>query len=135
MNKEGRMGKLPTPKEGSIFYEDDKVYACLAFEPRVEGHSIVAWKKEQVEDISRLSPGDYQYLMAVVNMARRALLQHYNAPKVYLAYLDEVGDVHWHLFPRKKGDQVKGFDLMCQKAGKLEDLSAVPLLRSICQAP
>ncbi len=128
------MGELPKPKRGSIFYKDDKVYACLAFEPIVEGHTIVAWKKEQVEDASRLSPEDYQYLMSKVNMVRRALMQHYDAPKVYLAYLDETGDVHWHLFPRKKDDCVKGFILMCQKAGKLKDLSAVPILRSLCKS-
>ena len=110
------------------------MYACLAFEPIVEGHTIVAWKKEQVEDASRLSPEDYQYLMSKVNMVRRALMQHYDAPKVYLAYLDETGDVHWHLFPRKKDDCVKGFILMCQKAGKLKDLSAVPILRSLCKS-
>lgn len=127
------MGKLAKPKRGSIFYRDDKVYACLAFEPIVEGHAIVAWKKEQVEDINHLSPEDYQYLMARVNMVRRALMQHYDAPKVYFAYLDETGDVHWHLFPRKKADCVKGFTLMCQKAGKLKDLSAVPILRSLCK--
>jgi diadenosine tetraphosphate (Ap4A) HIT family hydrolase len=49
------MGKLPEPKECSIFYEDDRVYACLAFEPIVEGHTIVAWKREHREDISELS--------------------------------------------------------------------------------
>jgi len=126
------MGKLPPPKEGSVFYEDDKVYACLAFEPIVEGHTIVAWKKEQVEDSSLLSPEEYQYLMSAVNMVRKALGQFCKAPKVYLAYLDETGDVHWHLFPRKKDDCVKGFILMVQEAGKLEDLSAVPVLQSLC---
>ena len=57
------MAKLPEPKEGPVFYEDDKVYACLVFEPIVEGHTIVAWKKEHVEDLSHLSATDYQYLM------------------------------------------------------------------------
>jgi len=127
------MGKLPPPKEGSVFYEDDKVYACLAFEPIVEGHTIVAWKKQHMGDLSYLSAEDYQYLMSKVNMVRSALAQFYGAPKVYLAYLDETGDVHWHLFPRKRDDCVKGFLLMVQKAGKLEDLSAALPLQSICK--
>ena len=129
------MGKLPEPKEGSIFYEDDRVYACLAFEPIVEGHTIVAWKREHREDISELSPPDYQYLMSVVNMVRGVLMKFYSAPKVYLTYLDETGDVHWHLFPRNKNKALRGFDLMCQNAGKLEGMAAVVALRSLCQAP
>ena len=128
------MGKLPPPKEGSVFYEDDKVYACLAFCPVVEGQTIVAWKREHAKDISLLSQEDYRYLMDKVNMVRRALTRYYQAPKVYLAYLDETCDVHWHLFPRRKDASVKGFELMCQSAGKLEDLSDVAKLRVLCEA-
>lgn len=127
------MGNLEPPKEGTVFYKDEKVYACLAFRPIVEGHTIVAWKKEQVEDVGLLSQEDYEYLMSKVNMVRRALMEYYEAPKVYLAYLDETRDVHWHLFPRKKDDCVKGFILMCQQARELDDLSAVPALKSLCR--
>ena len=68
------MGKFPEPKEGTVFYDDGRVYACLAFAPKVEGHTIVAWK-EEVEDLSRLSSEDYQHLMNEVNRVRNALLE------------------------------------------------------------
>ena len=123
------MGEFPEPKEGTVFYEDEKVYACLAFEPIVEGHTIVAWKGE-VEDLSHLSLEDYQHLMNVMNMVRNALLKAFKTTKVYLAYLDEACHVHWHLFPRKESGK-KGFGLMAQPHGKLTDLSKVSLLRSL----
>jgi len=119
--------KFPEPKKGTVFYDDGRVYACLAFAPKAEGHTIVAWK-EEVKDLSHLSPEDYQHLMNVVNKVRNALLKVFKTDKVYLAYLDEDGHVHWHLFPRIEGSK-KGFDLMCQPSGELTDLSKVPFLR------
>lgn len=123
------MCKFPEPKEGPVFYNDEKVYACLAFEPKVEGHTIIAWKNE-VEDLSHLSTADYQHLMNIVNMVQDALLKAFKTTKVYLAYLDESCHVHWHLFPRIEGAK-KGFDLMAQTSGELKDLSKVSLLSSL----
>ncbi len=123
------MGKFPEPKEGTVFYDDGRLHACLAFEPKVEGHTIVVWK-EEVEDLSYLSPEDYQHLMNIVNMVRNALLKAFKTTKVYLAYLDEACHVHWHLFPRIE-DGKKGFDLMAQPSEKLTDLSKVSLLSSL----
>ncbi len=123
------MCEFPEPKEGTVFYDDGKVYACLAFEPKVEGHTIVAWKNK-VEDLSHLPIEDYQHLMNIVNMARNALLKAYKTTKVYLAYLDESRHVHWHLLPRIEGAK-KGFDLMAQPSGELTDLSKVSLLSSL----
>ncbi len=88
-----KWGDFLSQKEGTVFYDDGRVYACLAFEPIVEGHTIVAWTKE-VKDLSRLSPEDYQHLMNVVNMVRNALLKAFKTAKVYLAYLDEACCVH-----------------------------------------
>ena len=51
------MGEFPEPKAGTVFYDDGRVYACFAFEPKVHGHTIVAWK-EEVKDLSLLSPED-----------------------------------------------------------------------------
>ena len=123
------MGEFPEPKEGTVFYDDGRVYACLAFEPKVHGHTIVAWK-EEVKDLSLLSPEDYQHLMNVLNRVRNALLKVYKTTKVYLAYLDEAEHVHWHLFPRIKGYK-EGFDLMAQPSKKSIDWSKVSLLRSL----
>ena len=37
---------LPKPYENAIIYEDKKLYACLANEPIIEGHTVVVWKKK-----------------------------------------------------------------------------------------
>lgn len=125
------MRKFPEPRGGTVFYEDNRVYACLAFEPIVEGHTIVAWK-EEVKDISHLSPEDYQRLMQIVQMVRNALLYTYGISKVYLAYIDEICHVHWHLFPRKEGGET-GFSPLAKPHGELTDLSVVPRLRLFCE--
>jgi len=121
---------FPEPRKGTVFYEDSRVYACLAFEPIVEGHTIVAWK-ERKRDISHLDTEDYQHLMEIVQMVRNALLVIYDIPKVYVAYLDEVRHVHWHLFPRKEGGET-GFSLLAKPHGELTDLSVIPRLQRFC---
>ena len=120
------MAKFPEPKEGSVFYEDKKTYACLAFHPIVEGHTILAWK-EDVEDINDLSEEDYLYLASIVYKVRRCLLGVYGTDKVYVAYLDEFRHVHFHLFPRNPGGEI-GFGLMVKPHGELTDLSKIPAL-------
>ena len=129
------MAKFPEPLEGTVFHEDKHVYACLAFHPSKMGHTIVAWK-EDVEDLNDLiNPVDYGHLMNVVFMVRKALMLYYNVPKVYLAYLDEFRHVHWHLFPRKEGDET-GFSFMDKPHGELAgtDFSpTVDALRSLME--
>lgn len=117
------MAKFPEPKEGSVFYEDEKLYAFLAFHPIVSGHSIVAWKTD-VEDINDLSVDDYLHFMEIVYKIRKALLEVFNTDKVYLAYLDEARHVHLHLFPRKKDGKI-GFELLSQPHGELTDFAEI----------
>ena len=124
--KEEVVADFPDPMPGSVFYEDELVYACLAFHPIIEGHTIVVWKAD-VEDIGELPAQDSLYLWGVVLKIRKALLRHYNTDKVYVAYLDESRHVHIHLFPRRPGGE-EGFGLMAKPHGSLEDLSAVPKL-------
>jgi len=124
--------KFPKPKKGSVFYKDRKIRVCLATDKNhVEGRTIIEWKKN-VEDLNKLSFNDYQYLMKIIFVVRKALLEAYKTNKVYLAYLDEGKHVHWHLFPRKKRG-IKGFPLMAQEKENLskEELKKVPLLRSL----
>lgn len=124
------MGKFPASKEGSVFYEDDKVYACLAFHPIVEGHTIVAIKRDDVDDVGQLSPEERLHLLQVVfEVVRPALLECYQTNKVYIAYLDETCHPHFHLLPRREGGEM-GFGLMAKPHGELTDLSAIPLLCS-----
>jgi len=111
--------KLPEPFEQAIFYEDEKLYACLANYPKVKGHTVVVWKDE-VTDLHLLAKKDYEHLMERVDEVRNALMKTFNVKKVYLTYLDETEHVHWHLIPRYNQ---KGYDVLEHDPGKLEDFS------------
>jgi len=124
--------KFQKPKKGSTFYNNHKISAYLATDKNhVEGRTVIEWKKD-VEDLNKLSLDDYQYLMKIIFVVRKALLKAYKTDKVYLAYTDEGRHVHWHLFPRKKCC-IKGFLLMAQQKEDLskKDLKKVPFLRSL----
>jgi diadenosine tetraphosphate (Ap4A) HIT family hydrolase len=113
------MTKLPkTPKE-SIIYQDKKIYACLATDAIVKGHTVVVWKKP-VRDLHLLSKKDYSFLMEKVDEVRNALLKTLKLKKVYLIYMDELNQVHWHLIPRYNK---KGFDIFKHKPSKTKNFS------------
>jgi diadenosine tetraphosphate (Ap4A) HIT family hydrolase len=117
---------LPKPYENAIIYEDKKLYACLANEPIVEGHTVVVWKKS-VSDLHLLSEEDYDYLMDKVNEVRNAMMKALNVEKVYLVYMDEAKQVHWHLVPSY---DVKGYKNFMQKTGKIKDFSLDDKIKS-----
>lgn len=93
------MNKLPKPIKGSIIYEDEYLYVCLANFPIAVGHTIVAWR-DDVTDLHLLDRSQYEHLMDVVDQTRNAILAALDLEKVYLMYMDEVKHVHWHLVPR-----------------------------------
>lgn len=111
--------KLPKPYKEAIIYEDSKLYVCLANYPIVKGHTVVVWKKP-VTDLHLLSKKDYEYLMNKVDQVRNALLKTIKVKKVYLTYLDEVKQVHWHLVPRYNE---KGYNVFLHKPKKIKDFS------------
>jgi len=113
------MDKLPEPKKDAVIYEDEKLYVCLASYPIAKGHTVVVWK-ENTEDLHLLGKEDYEYLMDKVEQVRNALLKTLNLEKVYLIYMDEIRQVHWHLVPRYNE---KGFDVFRHKPEKTEDFS------------
>ncbi len=124
------MGGFPEPKEGSVFFGDKEVYACLAFHPVIEGHTIVAVKRNDVDDIGQLPAEERLHLLQIVfEVVRPALLACYKTDKVYVAYLDETGHPHFHLFPRKEGEG-EGFGLMARPHGESTDFSMIHKLRS-----
>ncbi|PIN93285.1 hypothetical protein COU54_03720 [Candidatus Pacearchaeota archaeon CG10_big_fil_rev_8_21_14_0_10_31_24] len=110
---------LPKPNKKSLFYEDSKLYACLANHPIVKGHSVIVWKKS-VKDLHLLKIKDYEYLMDAVDKVRNVMLKTLKLKKVYLIYMDEANQVHWHLIPRYNE---KGFDVLKHKPSKLKDFS------------
>ncbi len=120
------MDALPTPPKESILYEDDRVYVCLASYPMTKGHTMVVWKGD-VKDIHSLSCDEYDYLMDIVDVARDTLLEALNVEKVYLLYMDEVKDVHWHLVPRY---DEKGFNVFLHTPSRATDFPLADTLRS-----
>jgi len=110
---------LPKPYKNAIIYEDKKLYACLANEPIVDGHTVVVWKKK-ISDLTLLNKKDYEYLMNKVNQVRSAMIKALGVKKVYLVYMDEVKQVHWHLVPSY---DVKGYKNFMHKTGKIKDFS------------
>ena len=105
-----------TPPD-SVFYEDNKLFVALAYDSLTKGHSVIVWR-DKVEDINSLSSNDYEYLMDVVNVTRETLKEYYKVEKVYLMYLDEVKQVHWHLIPRYNE---KGFNVLNHTPNKLDN--------------
>jgi len=110
---------LPKPFPEAIIYQDAKLYACLANYPIVKGHTVIVWKKS-VPDLHLLSKKDYEYLMDKVDQIRDALLKTLKIEKVYLTYLDEAKQVHWHLVPRFNE---KGYNVFLHKPTKIKDFS------------
>ncbi len=110
---------LPKPYKNAIIYEDEKLYACLANEPIVDGHTVVVWK-DKITDLHLLTKKNYEYLMKRVNEIRNAMLEVLGVKKVYLLYMDEAKQVHWHLVPRYNK---MGFENLLQKPGKIKDFS------------
>ncbi len=117
--------RLPKPFKDAIIYEDNKLYACLANFPIVKGHTVIVWKKP-VSDLHLLSEKDYDYLMDRVDELRNALLKTLKIKKVYLIYMDETNQVHWHLVPRY---DEKGFNMLAHKPKKLKDFSLAKNIR------
>ncbi len=119
------LNKLPKPFKEAMIFEDAKLYACLANYPIVKGHTVVVWK-QKVSDLHLLSKGDYEYLMDKVDEVRSALLKTLNIEKVYLTYLDEVKQVHWHLVPRFNE---KGYNVFLHKPTLIKDFSLAKKIR------
>lgn len=118
--------KLPQPYRNAIIYEDKKLYACLANKPIVQGHTIIVWKRK-VADLHLLSRKDYEYLMDKVDDVRDAILKTLKIKKVYLLYMDEINQVHWHLVPvyKKKGPAV-----FLKNPGKIKDFGLDDRIRT-----
>lgn len=108
---------LPKPFNSAIIYEDKKLYACLANFPIVEGHTVVVWKNKVI-DLHLLSKNDYLHLMDIVDKVRTSMLKTLKIKKVYLVYMDEANQVHWHLVPRYNK---KGYEIFMNKPRKLKN--------------
>ena len=120
------MSVLPAPYPESLIYQDAKLYCCLAAYPLTKGHSVVVWKSP-VSDLHLLSREDYLYLMEKVDLLRNALIRALNLEKVYLMYMDETNQVHWHLVPRYNE---KGYDILMHQPTETHDFSLASAIRN-----
>jgi diadenosine tetraphosphate (Ap4A) HIT family hydrolase len=121
------MEDLLTPPKEAIYYEDDKVYVCLASFPITKGHSVVVWK-ERKEDIQMLDRVQYEHLMNIVEISRKVLREFYDVEKVYLLYLDEIKHVHWHLVPRYDEE---GYNILNHAPKVISDFSDAEKLKHL----
>lgn len=119
------MEKLPIPPQEAIIYDDEKVYICLASHAITNGHTVVVWKTE-AKDITMLTCKDYEYLMHIVEVIRNTLLTTLGIEKVYLIYMDEIKQVHWHLVPRY---DEQGFNVFNHTPVEVNDFSIAEKLK------
>jgi diadenosine tetraphosphate (Ap4A) HIT family hydrolase len=117
---------LSNPPPESVIFENTKVVVCLASYPITKGHTIVIWK-EKVSDLHLLNRSDYLTLMETVDKVRNALLKVFKIEKIYLIYMDEAKQVHWHLIPRYNQ---KGFNLLVHEPKITTDFSLIPKIRA-----
>lgn len=117
---------LPLPHQEAILFEDEKLYACLANYPLSEGHSVIVWKGD-IKDLHLLHRSDYLHLMEHVEILRNALMKTLDVEKVYLIYMDESNQVHWHLVPRYNE---KGYNLLTHEPEILTDFSLTEKIKS-----
>lgn len=107
-----------------MIFQDDQLYVCLASHPLTAGHTVIVWKKP-VTDLHLLERKEYEYLMEIVNRVRNAMLQALSVEKVYLMYMDEANQVHWHLVPRYNE---KGVNILAHEPGELSDYIPATLI-------
>lgn len=128
--KNKALERLPVPPTESVVYEDDRLYVALASFPMSLGHTVVVWKGG-VADIHLLPRSDFEYLMDMVDATRNALMSALAVEKVYLLYMDEACDVHWHLVPRH---EVEGLAALAVNPKRTTDFSlAAPLKERLRQ--
>lgn len=120
------MENLPIPPAEAIIYEDERLYICLASFPITKGHTVIVWKIK-AEDIHSLSRKDYEYLMDMVDITRNMLLEKFKVEKVYLIYMDEARQVHWHLIPRY---EESGFNVLLHSPIETKEFSSVRDLKN-----
>ena len=118
------MTALPIPPQQAILFEDEKLYICLASFPLTRGHTVIVWK-DKVEDLHLLGLNEYEYLMDMVDVTRDALQKALGVEKVYIMYMDEIKQVHWHLVPRYNE---QGMNILMHTPTETKDFSLGPIV-------
>lgn len=114
----------------AVVYQDDGVLSFLDIGPLAEGHLLIV-PREHHRDISALPPALCGKIAAVIPILSRALLHVTGAEGLNVlcnqgrAAGQAVDHVHFHLIPRKTGDNL-GYRWHAGKypAGRPQELAA-----------
>ncbi len=107
-------------------YEDDKVMAFFDILPISPGHTIIV-PKNHVADVENLSDEDLCAMSIVMKKIGKAVMEALDV-KGYSIFLDNkdaanqhVPHVHFHLVPRKEGDNLARWSQSGYTEGEAEE--------------
>ena len=118
-------GELPSHK----IYENDKVMAFLDILPISTGHTIIV-PKNHVADVENLNDDDLCAMAIAIKKIGKAVMEGLDV-KGYSVFLDNkdaanqhVPHVHFHLVPRKEGDNLARWPQTGYSDGEAEEALA-----------
>jgi diadenosine tetraphosphate (Ap4A) HIT family hydrolase len=91
-----------------VLYEDDRLFAVLASDPRSPGHTIVVWRAH-VQDFTGLDQRDTAHLFSVCTEVARAIRAALaGTERVYLVSMCDgpVNHLHVQLIPRYEHEAI-----------------------------
>ncbi len=92
------------PEDGELIWRGDDCRVILVNDPDLPGFCRVIWNRH-VAEMSDLSYGERDHLMALVFAVEEAIRHVMHPDKVNLAALGNmVPHIHWHVIPRFKDD-------------------------------
>ncbi len=92
------------PEEGQIIWRGDDCRVILVNDADLPGFCRVIWNRH-VAEMSDLSHGERDHLMALVFAVEEALRHVMHPDKVNIATLGNmVPHIHWHVIPRFRDD-------------------------------
>ena len=98
-------------------WEDEDFFAFLDANPEGEGHTLVIPRKH-FNSLMDLDEGTSKKYIGAIQKVGKVLMKKYNTTGFNLVLNNGkvagqlVGHVHFHLFPRKEGDNKRGLTLV-----------------------
>jgi histidine triad (HIT) family protein len=107
-------------KSSNIFFEDEKVIAMLDIDWAVKGHSLIVWKKHEL-NMSDLSEKDFLHFSNICRKVEARLLNFLNVDKsVILKSGGLESHFHFHIYPIKSDISWEAVRDMFEKKVKYE---------------
>lgn len=101
-------GELPCIK----LYEDEQTLSFMDIMPQTEGHALII-PKEAAAMIFDLSPASLTAAILTTQKIARAVRKAFDVPGVWImqtngqAAMQSVPHVHFHVIPRREGDNLR----------------------------